>query len=273
MGRNSGKSNEKYTLSARRLSRKKGWVKRRKQLKLEKIMQGKLTNNVENESTGLEISTDLLPNITNSEVNTEMHCLDQIKEKQTNIIKEKITIGTSTEEEIIEHSEDKNSLDRYNNVKEIEECNKENNQRIKYSKDKKDIFNNVSSKDASDIQENSSVNRCIVNLSYFTCELIKVFTNHKQGINCELKYWTLYGYYRCGLLTQFLFKCDSCCYRTGIWSEPVNNKTENLNAMAVASSVKAGMEYSQLKQFFTSLNIACLSEKMYKEYKENLFTI
>ncbi|TGZ49882.1 hypothetical protein DBV15_05965, partial [Temnothorax longispinosus] len=84
-------SKKKYRgLSVRRLSRKKGWVRRRRMLKqMEQRMQvDRDTEN--NESTDPLKSVELPPDVTTSEINTEMiHC-HRIKEEPTDNNEEQI---------------------------------------------------------------------------------------------------------------------------------------------------------------------------------------
>lgn len=61
-----------------------------------------------------------------------------------------------------------------------------------------------------------------------------------------------------------------CHYEANIWSEAIEFKKLNANAAAVVGRITAGICYYQLEEQCAALNIACMSEKLYIKYREEL---
>nr|XP_012227737.1 PREDICTED: uncharacterized protein LOC105675302 isoform X2 [Linepithema humile] len=249
----------KLNLSTRRLSLKKGHRLRRRMLR---EMQKKLANNTqatlttENPTDSIEsqVSAHLLPdNITDADVNTEIHCFGQIKE---------------------EKSVDNEEFETY-------EENGVYNLNIKHFEDNKDEDDTITIEksscllDAMCMQENIPEGRCIVDISFVWNELRRVFDNHMDhsvfiGIKCQFKDWKLVKFYRRGLRIQFSFKCQMCRQEASIWSEHVESETLDINASVVAATLKAGIGFSQLKKLCAAMNIVCMSNNTYRKNKKNL---
>jgi len=121
-----------------------------------------------------------------------------------------------------------------------------------------------------DIQDNIPEGRRIIDLAFLFKELHKTFDNHARGIDCQFKDWRIETTHFRGLLTQLIFKCKMCHYRATIWSEPVEPKVVDINTVAVATTITAGIGYSTLEEMCARMNIRCMSEVTYIKYRENI---
>ncbi|KMQ85199.1 hypothetical protein RF55_16378 [Lasius niger] len=61
-----------------------------------------------------------------------------------------------------------------------------------------------------------------------------------------------------------------CNYEANIWSEPTEPETLDINTAAVAGTVTMGIGYAQLEELCAAMNVPCMSEPTYVEYRENL---
>jgi len=106
----------------------------------------------------------------------------------------------------------------------------------KYEDDNTLSIDNKSFLDIDRIQEHEPEDDRIVNTSFFLKEMHRTFDNHARGIECLFKDWHLVKDRRCGLLTQFFFKCQMCNYEDSFWSHPTDNNILNLN-MAITARI------------------------------------
>lgn len=221
-------------------------------------MQTKLANNVQAtlisdnsvNSIDSQISVHLLPgSITSGNVNTEIYCFSQIEEEK------------SDNEEFETYEE--NGV--YNlNIKHFEDNKDETDDTFTIEKSNCLL-------DAMCTEENIPEGRCIVDISFVWSEIHRVFDNHmSQGIECQFKDWKLIKSHRCGLLTQFFFKCRMCNHEASIWSERMESKILDINTSVVAGTLKAGISYSQLNNLCAEMNILCMSDETYRKNRENL---
>lgn len=60
-----------------------------------------------------------------------------------------------------------------------------------------------------------------------------------------------------------------CKYEDNIWSEPTKAETLDITA-AVAGTLTVGIGYAQLEELCATINIPCMSEKTYINYRESL---
>jgi len=51
-----------------------------------------------------------------------------------------------------------------------------------------------------------------------------------------------------------------CHYRATIWSEPIEPEVLDINTIAVAATITAGIGYSTLEEMCAGMNIRCMSE-------------
>lgn len=233
-------------------------------------MREKLANNMqvtlftENaiNSINSQISDQLLPNnILNANVKDEMHFFDQIKEEKS-INNEKC--DTYEEETFINNEEFETHEEKYvynPNIRHVED-----------NKDGKTVTerNNCLMNDMC-VQEIIFQGRCIIDISFVWSELYRAFNKHIQGTKCQFKDWKLVETVRHGLLTQFFFKCCMCKHEASIWSERVETPgTLDINKLAVAGTLKAGIGFSELNNLCSGMNIACMPEKTYRKIREKL---
>lgn len=112
--------------------------------------------------------------------------------------------------------------------------------------------------------------RIIADMFFMWNEIYRTFENHVDRTMCQFKDWKLINYCHHGLLTQLFFKCEICNYKISIWSEPTISERRDVNTAAVSGSRSVGIDYSQLKEFCTVMNIPCMSEKTCMKYKKRV---
>jgi len=132
------------------------------------------------------------------------------------------------------------------------------------------VIDNKGLLDIDRIQEHEPEGDRIVNISFFLKEMHRTFDNHARGIECLFKDWHLVKDRRCGLLTQFFFKCQMCNYEDSFWSHPTDNNILNLNTAITAGSITIGIGYAQLQELLAAGNIPCMSETKYIKHRELL---
>ncbi|XP_077260812.1 uncharacterized protein LOC143896691 [Temnothorax americanus] len=223
-------------LSTRRLSRRKGWARRRQVAKMQQLKMERdteLTNVTENESMEYVESVETLCDKMDSNISTEVMQCKAMEQNVQGMFVEKVP-----------HSED--------NLENL-------------------VIDNEGLMDANRIQENLPEGRRIVDISFMWNEMHRIFDNHARGIECQFKDWKLVHSRRCGLLTQLFFKCQMCNYEDNIWSEPTESaENVDINNSAVATTITVGSGYAQLEEFCAGINVPCMSEKTYIKSRENV---
>jgi len=121
--------------------------------------------------------------------------------------------------------------------------------------------------DTNRIEECMPEGRRLVDLGFLWQEIHRTFDNHARGIECQFKDWKLVNSRRHELLTQLFFKCQMCNYEDNLWSERRGPEVINVNKAAVITTITAGNGYAQLEETCAGLNVPCMSERTYIEYR------
>ncbi|CAG9772336.1 unnamed protein product [Ceutorhynchus assimilis] len=117
---------------------------------------------------------------------------------------------------------------------------------------------------------NSPINpegRRVVDLQFFISELVK-FSGHSPQFGCSLENMKILKEERKGLLSILHVTCNMCNEKFEIPTSKVTD--DNVNNNAVLGIMSIGSGFAHLQQICTSLDIPCLSEKLYSSVHENI---
>ncbi|XP_018314950.1 uncharacterized protein [Mycetomoellerius zeteki] len=261
---------------ARRLSRKKAYVRRRR---LKREMQERaaleaIANSIKSESIE-SINSFMSPEaMSTKEINTletylgtkpmdskEMNTLETYLGTKPMDSKEMNTLETYLGTKPMD-SKEMNTLETYLDIK----PNKDTYENIRICEG--DVNDTLAINDKilpgiDHIQEHEPEGDRIINISFFLREMHRLFDGHAPGFECKFKDWILINSRRRGLLTQFFFKCQTCSYEANFWSHPTDKKVFLISTAITASNQnsKIGIN-AELKKQFAAVNLPCLNGKI-----------
>lgn len=113
---------------------------------------------------------------------------------------------------------------------------------------------------AAENDEEIILGKRIVEIIHFVNELQSLNTHSPFG--CTLSDMEIISEKRCGLISNFKFKCKMCNFTKMISTEKNNNSISS-NTAAVIGITKIGCGYTNMEEFFSTLNIPCMSSNTF----------
>lgn len=107
----------------------------------------------------------------------------------------------------------------------------------------------------------------IVEISYFVNELQSL--NVHSPFGCTLSDMEIVSENRCGLVSNFKFKCKMCNY-TKVISTGKNDNVMSSNTAAVMGITKIGCGYTNMEEFFSTLNMPCMSNNTFLREQDRI---
>lgn len=100
---------------------------------------------------------------------------------------------------------------------------------------------------------------------YYIFKQLQELAHHNSAFSCKLSYLKLTKEIKKGFLSKFFFTCRLCNAKLELLNckKPDSPAELNLNHNAVSSFMSIGSGFSGLEQVSSSLNIPCMSDKLY----------
>ncbi|CAH1103019.1 unnamed protein product [Psylliodes chrysocephalus] len=107
----------------------------------------------------------------------------------------------------------------------------------------------------------------IVNIKHFFKEIVSF--NHCGMFSCTPRELEIVHEIRKGFMSQIVIKCKMCRVKKTVTTSPDDGKL-NTNQASVLGTISIGCGYSQMSEFFSTLDIPPLGYKLYKTEEKNL---
>ena len=102
----------------------------------------------------------------------------------------------------------------------------------------------------------------IVDIAYFI-EQLQLLYRHDDKFGCSISDMKVIAETRKGLNSAITFKCSMCHVKKVIWTNKIPKSSVSVNTDAVIGAIGIGIGFANMEEFFSTLNIPCMSANTY----------